>query len=206
MFFEPFKVAVGVSLVLLSSCGTAPEQPLVHESQAAEVATIGAGEPLGIRDLEGFLPTALPGLRRVETGGDRGSVLGMSTSRATALYTPVPGGEEVPQRDSTLQIRVRLTDLGPLRGRETIEQDGWIPTSVDRESSSGSERTFMLSGYPAHEIYSTSSGPSYGEIQVIVARRFVVEVSGRGAELELLHETIGSLDLRRLELLAPTPE
>ena len=70
-------------------------------------------------------------------------------------------------------------------------------TDVDRETTTGYEKTTRYSGHKAMEKYDRSS--KHGEISVMVADRFVVAAEGNGVDMDALKNAVGQVNLGRLE-------
>ena len=62
-----------------------------------------------------------------------------------------------------------------------------------KESDTGFERTITYKGSRGHEKYDSSR--KRGEMQVVVADRFVVEVRGRKVEWKAIRSAMEALDL-----------
>ena len=67
------------------------------------------------------------------------------------------------------------------------------------ESDSGFERDTSMSGRRVREKYDRQA--KHGELSVILATRFEVDVAGDGFDITALERALGSVDLPRLESL-----
>ena len=74
---------------------------------------------------------------------------------------------------------------------------GAMPQTTDSESDAGYERDVTLGGRTVHEKFTRASG--HGELQIIVAKRFEVDVDGDNVDMESLHQALSQVDLGRLE-------
>jgi hypothetical protein len=72
-----------------------------------------------------------------------------------------------------------------------------LPQTTNSESDSGYEKDVLLGGRKVHEKYDTHS--RHGELQIIVAKRFAVDLSGDGVEMSNLESALGTVDLGKLE-------
>ena len=143
-------------------------------------------EPVDFRKLRDLLPEAVGNLERTEIEGQKGGAMGMSVSSSEAVYA----GEE------GRRLTVKLTDMGNVSGLAMMGL-GWAMIEIDKETSSGYERTTEYEGHKAHEKYDRDR--ERGEMQAVVAGRFVVEVEGRGVEMETVKAAMAALDLGALE-------
>ncbi|MBI4605198.1 MAG: hypothetical protein HY721_24805 [Planctomycetes bacterium] len=163
-------------------------------SGAAEAAA-GAKSPelADHRQLKGLLPESLPGLKRASVKSEKTGALGFSVSLAEAEYE----GQEDADGNAK-RIEARLTDtagVGGLMGATAA----WTLAEIDRESDEGYEKSTTLNGRRAFEKYQKEG--KHGELQVIVADRFLVEVSGDQVTMEELKAALGKIDLAKLEAL-----
>jgi hypothetical protein len=164
----------------------------LHQAMAvtmggAGVAGGSAAEPVDFRELRALLPETVNGLARTDARGERSSGFGMSTSQATGEYG-------TGDRSMTLTI----TDSGTLTGLLAFTQ-AWAALDIDQESDTGFERTFKLKGHPAHISYSSDSGYSYGQSQVIVGGRFIVALEASNVDPAELQRGLESVDIDKLD-------
>lgn len=68
---------------------------------------------------------------------------------------------------------------------------------IDKETENGYERTFMYKGNKGYEKYNNNSQD--GEISVLVAKRFVVEVNGNNVSMNELKAALDMIDTGKLE-------
>ncbi|HYE97120.1 MAG TPA: hypothetical protein VD962_13005 [Rubricoccaceae bacterium] len=141
-------------------------------------------EPVDFRRLQELLPEEAGGLRRGDTSGERAGAMGFTVSHAEADY-----GEG----DAT--AHVKITDMGNMPGIAMMGI-GWAMGEVDRETSDGYERTTEFEGHRAFEQFST--GSNSGQLQVLVADRFLVEATGNGMEMDRIKGLVRSVNLRAL--------
>ncbi|MEM9997048.1 MAG: hypothetical protein AAF809_05055 [Bacteroidota bacterium] len=123
-----------------------------------------ASAPVDFRDLRALVPEDAAGFTRSEIEGATEGAMGLSISRVEADFTDADGAT----------ADVDIVDLGtfPQIGMFGV---GWTALTIDRESSSGYERTTTFEGYPAYE----EVDGDYAELQVVVANRFLVSAEGR---------------------------
>ena len=145
-------------------------------------------EPIDFRELRRLLPDAAAGLKRVHGEGARTSVMGIASSRAVAAYEDGKGA----------RLEIELIDAGTLTGLASVAF-AWINVEIDKEGDGGYERTTTLEGRKAFERYSTKDRS--GELDVVVAGRFIVSARGTGIDMKTFRAALGSLDLAALEAM-----
>ncbi|MFN3488642.1 MAG: transposase, partial [Emticicia sp.] len=92
-------------------------------------------------------------------------------------------------------IEVNIIDVagtGALMGMAA-----WSMMEMDKETENGYEKTMTYKGNKAYEKYDSKNKD--GEIAVIVAKRFVVTVSGNNVEIDKIKKTLDDIDLGKLE-------
>ena len=167
----------------ISRAGEAVRQ--MGESLSAAVKT----EPVDFRTLRDWMPATLGNLKRVSADGGRAGVAGLATSRAEAVYEG-PGGA---------RGRVEVRDAGSLSGVASLAV-AWLDVKIDKEGTSGYERTRTDAGRKAYERYATAT--RRGDYDVIVAGRFIVGIEITGVDAKAFQEAIARLDLGGLDALA----
>jgi hypothetical protein len=68
---------------------------------------------------------------------------------------------------------------------------------VDKESDDEYEKTTEYEGYKAYEKYNSKNQD--GEISVMVANRYIVEVKGNGVSIDKVKATLKDIDLDKLK-------
>lgn len=174
--------------------GEAARQGDVHQAGAA-MKQMGAAlsgsvkvEPVDFRTLKDLLPETIAGHKRVASEGSRTNFMGIASSKAEATYEDGKGG----------RIVLEVTDVGTLSGM-TAMAFAWVNVEIDKEGTSGYERTATVSGRKAYERYDKPSRT--GELDVIVAGRFIVGAKATGVEMDVFKEAVAKLDLAKLEAL-----
>ena len=143
-------------------------------------------EVMNFRDLKPFLPATAAGLPRTEHLGETQGAMGFTISTANAVYT---AGER--------RVSAELTDTGGA-GVLMLSLGAFSTFTVDKETASGSERTFKLDGYPAYEKTSTAAGAVSSELKVLVNDRFVVTLEGQGVDAAALTGAFREMNLGSL--------
>ena len=143
-------------------------------------------ETVDFRRLRDLLPESASGIERTDASGERQAMGGFSVSQASGTY-----------RDEQRSLEIKIVDAGAA-GSFMALGAVWMMAEVDRESSTGFERTTRFQGYPAFEKYDESGRRTGGKIEMVVGDRFFVTVEGRHVSMEEIRAAAGELDLRRL--------
>ncbi len=154
---------------------------------AGALANVKASEPVDFRDLKALLPDDLPGMKRSSAEGEKAGAVGFVASYSEGRY----------ESDDGSSIRVKITDMGAVTGVAALAAVAWATMEVDRETASGYEKTTTYKGYRGYEKYDRDS--KYGELNLLVASRFIVETEGRGVDMDALKAAVDKLDLGKLE-------
>lgn len=142
---------------------------------------------IDFRVLKDMLPEAIDGLERIEASGERSSAMGFQVSRATATY-----------RQGDQMVEVTLSDMGAMQHMMGFAA-AWMQQEIDREDEHGYERTTRYRGYPAHEEFTREEdGRTQAHLQVVVANRYLIELSGINVPMEMLREALDQMDLSPL--------
>src|SRR5690606_34951503 len=123
------------------------------------------------RDL---LPEEAGGMRRTSISSESQNAMGFAVSQAEAAYEGDEGSADV-----------KVMDMGNFPGIAMMGL-GWAMGEMDRESDQGFERTMRYRGHRGYEKYDNRS--RRGELQVLVADRFLVEVDGRNVDFDQIRE------------------
>lgn len=150
-----------------------------------EQAALPPADPVDFRRLLGLLPDSTAARPRTSAEGSRQGMGEFNVAQAEATYAVGDG-----------QATVLIVDMG---GAQAAMMFGaaWTLMSVDRETQTSYERTAQVEGFPGYEKYDRE-GRS-GEIQALVADRFLVKASGRGIDDGVLGELLRGVDLQALE-------
>lgn len=154
------------------------------------MAAQGTNAPKAIvdfRELKELLPKELPGGLKGTRKGQKNGAFGMMVSEAEGSYEGENGGPS---------ISMKITDISGTGGLGAMAHTAWASAEVDNETDDGYEKTTTISGFKALEKFNTKG--KNGEIQVLVDRRFVVEVRGSDVTVEQLKGALGTIDLKKL--------
>jgi hypothetical protein len=158
-------------------------------SAAAGAAGAASYDPIDFRKLKETLPSELPGFEKGDSEGAKNSAFGITVSEAKQSFRSADGKQSV---------RFEITDPGSLAGPFALAHM-WLNIEVDKETSSGYEKTSTVAGRRIHEKWNASS--KHGEVQMVVGKRFLVEVDARGLDMKEVKALVGKLDLARLEAM-----
>src|SRR5207244_3625129 len=93
-------------------------------------------------------------------------------------------------------IDITITDMGNMSGL-TAMAAGWAMVDLDKETDTGYEKTTTYNGQKAHEQYNREG--HHGEISVLVANRFIVEVKGNSVTMDNIKSALGKIDIGKLD-------
>ena len=155
--------------------------------QMQEAAERPPAEPVNFRTLRELLPEEAAGLAQAEVEGSTDGAMGFSISQVEATYGE---GES--------EIDLSILDYGAIPSLGMMGL-GWTMADVDRESGSTYERTITFGGERGYRKYDTERRS--GELSLLVADRFVVQVQGSGVEDDDLETALRAVDLSGLSAL-----
>jgi predicted nucleic acid-binding Zn ribbon protein len=149
---------------------------------------LGGSHRVAVVDFKTFtamLPSSLPGMTRTNAQGENQGAVGVKTSSAKADY----------QGDNGADVHIEISDISGVSG--LMELAGSLVQNTTSESASGFERDQAIGGRSVHEKYDAKA--KKGDLSVIVAKRFEVDVAGDGVDMSTLEQSLGRVDLARLE-------
>jgi hypothetical protein len=142
-------------------------------------------DTVDFKTLEGALPASLPGMQRIQAGGENRGAVGVKTSSAQADYADNNGAG----------VRIEIADISGVSG--LIDLAGGLVQNTTSESDSGYERDVAIGGRTVHEKYDARD--KSGDVSIILAKRFSVDISGKNVSMNSLEQSLGLIDLARLE-------
>lgn len=146
-------------------------------------------EPVDFRVLRDLIPAQVAGLEETDRGGERNQMGNFTLVNAKADF----------QGSNRERISIEITDVGGAPGLNMLGL-GMMMMEIDRESTSGFERTGTRNGHRMHEKFDTNRGQ--GEKTVLVQQRFIVKVSGRSTSPERIDEALRGVNIGELERLS----
>jgi Yip1 domain len=179
-----------------SAQGNAPAADAAAQSPGGAVGglvaalggALGGDHPVAAVDfktLTALLPASLPGMTRTSAQGDNQGAVGVRVTSAKADY----------QGDNGAAVHVDITDMSGVSGLMGLA--GTLVQTSTSQSDNGYERDQVIAGRTVHEKYDTKARK--GDLSVILAKRFEVDVSGDGVDMSTLEQSLGQVDLARLE-------
>lgn len=150
-------------------------------------------EPVDFRALRDLLPERIGSMERSEHEGARQQMGSFTIVNAKAQYDGA----------NRERIELEITDVGAAPGLSMLGL-GMLGMAIDRESSTGFERTGTYNGHRMHEEYNTNQ--ERGKRTVLVDQRFVVSVSGRRVPFSTIETAAEAVDLGALQQLAASSQ
>ncbi len=143
-------------------------------------------EAVGTDQLKPLAPETLAGLARTSLAAERTAAMGLQVSNVRAEYG-----------DGERRIRLEISDAGGASGIMGLAS--WAMVQTEREDDSGYEKTYQADGRMVREQWDSASRS--GEYNLIVAGRFVVNLSGDNLEMADLKSAIREIDTDALAAL-----
>lgn len=143
-------------------------------------------EPVPFRELKALLPETIEGFERVDSGGQTSGAGGVKASVAQAKFEGPDGA----------RLHLKISDMGSMRAFAALAATGWMAVEIDKENEAGYERTGTFEGFRSFETYRKSG--ERGELKLIVADRFMVEVDGRKTKMETVRSAAKQIGLSEL--------
>lgn len=132
-------------------------------------------------ELRDRLPETAVGLPRVDLSAVTSGAVGLNVTHVTARY----------EGEANQRIEIVIVDAAGVPGM-AIAGAAWASTSIDRTTSDGFERTTEFQGLRAFESEFVRGGLAESSLHVL-AGSYLVQLSGRGVELETLRQLAGDL-------------
>ena len=197
------KAGLSAALSNLAKAGeqsqTSSSNPVVS-SNPAGVATAAGGllgalggalggphrvDTVDFKSLTAMLPASLPGMKRTSAEGENQGAVGVKTSSAKADYAGNNGAV----------VHIEIADISGVSG--LMDLAGSLIQNTTSESDSGFEKDVAIGGRTVHEKYDASN--KHGDLNIVLVKRFSVDVSGTGVDMSSLEQTLRQIDLARLE-------
>ena len=154
---------------------------------AGGVVGSGSFEPIDFRKLKEALPQELAGFEKGDSSGEKNNAFGIAVSEAKQSFRTADGSKSV---------RFEITDPGSLAGPFALA-NMWMNVEVDKETSSGYEKTSTVGGRKLHEKWNKSN--KQAEVHLVVGNRFMVEVEARGVDIDDVKALLSKIDIAKLE-------
>ena len=140
--------------------------------------------PVDFRTLETLLPASLPSMQRGTPEGSANEVMGLKASAASVDFSGVG--------DARINVAIKdATSVSALAGLAQMSQ------TTDSQSGDSYERNDTIDGRSVHATWDAQA--RHGQLSLIVARRYGVDVTGDNVEMASLQNALAQVDLRKLE-------
>ncbi|AUD05685.1 transposase [Spirosoma pollinicola] len=154
-------------------------------AQAEEMQKKGPVSTVDFRSLKELLPADADGLTRKEATGEKNGAAGFSISTATGKYG---------NTDDTETIEMSIVDGGG--SAMMMGLAAWSMMEVDKETENGYEKTSTIGDNKSYEKYDNKEKD--GEIAMLINKRFLVTVKGRGVSMDKMKAALNDVDLDKL--------
>jgi hypothetical protein len=146
----------------------------------------GVVESLPPDRLKEFVPASLAGLSRHSIEVSRNNALGVQVSEAKASFE---------QEGEPGSLHLEITDAGGAKAMLGLAS--WAAVESEKETQSGYDKTYRENGRMIHEKWDRDT--SSGEYSIVIADRFMVELTGKAGSIGELKSAMSELDLGGLE-------
>ena len=140
-------------------------------------------DPVDFHILQSLLPASLSGLQRGTPKGEANAALGLKTTSAEVDFAG----------NGNARVNVSIKDASAISGLAGLAEMAQTQTS---EQGGSYEKSETLSGQNVHEKWDASS--RHGELSLIVAKRFGVDVTGDNVDMDVLKRALAQIDLGKL--------
>lgn len=207
------STTVCVLAFVAASCGQSEEEKRAEEvRQAAEQMSASAGDlAKGLEDMAKGLSGAAaidPNAKPVEPVSFRdlqttfGDIAGWEKGKPTGerMTSPINFSRaEVDYRKDDARIQIQISDSA-FNQMLVMPYSMFLTAGYEKETQDGYERSTRVGGHPGWEKWDSES--KNGELNAIVAKRFIVQVEGRDiADMQVLHAAMATVDLAKLASL-----
>ena len=156
---------------------------------AAGAAGAASYDPVDFRKLREVLPQELAGFEKDESSGERNNMFGIAVSQVKQSFKTADGSR---------RVTFEVTDPGSLAGPFALA-NVWLNIEMDKESSSGYEKTSTVNGRKLHEKWQKAS--KEGEATLVVGNRFLLEIGASGVEMNDVKALLSKVDVAKLEAM-----
>jgi hypothetical protein len=149
---------------------------------------LGGNHPVAVVDFKALtplLPGSLSGMKRLDAKGENQGAIGVKTASATANY----------QGDNGAGVQIVISDMSGVSG--LMDLAGALVQNTTSQSDTGYEKDTVIGGRSVHEKFDSKARK--GDLSVMLAKRFQVEITGDGVDMSSLEQALGQVDLAHLE-------
>jgi hypothetical protein len=141
-------------------------------------------DPVDFHVLESMLPSSLPGMQRGTPQGNANQGMGLKETSAQVDFSGT----------NDARVSVSITDAAAVSGLAGIAE---MANSQQSEQGDSYEKNEKIGGQNVHEKWDAQA--KHGELSLIVAKRYGVEIRGDNVDMEALKNALGQIDLGKLE-------
>ena len=141
-------------------------------------------DPVDFHSLENLLPSSLSGMQRGTPRGEANQAMGIKASSADVDFNG----------QNNAHINVSIKDAAAVSGLAGLAE---MANSQQSEQGDSYEKNETLSGQNVHEKWDAQS--KHGELSLIVAKRFGVDVTGDNVDMDALKSALSQIDFGKLE-------
>lgn|SRR5581483_4622076 len=141
-------------------------------------------DPVDFHVLESMLPSSLPGMQRGTPQGNANQGMGLKETSAQVDFSGT----------NDAHVNVSITDAAAVSGLAGIAE---MANSQESEQGDSYEKNETIGGQNVHEKWDAQA--KHGELSLIVAKRYGVEIRGDNVDMEALKNALGQIDLGKLE-------
>lgn len=156
---------------------------------------IKAVDPAAIKAL---LPAEIAGAKRKNVETQQINQMGMDIATTQCDFEPVAGENDDGSHPKP-NFHLTITDVGNMTGAYSMAFASWANISINKETETGYEKTGKYRSLPCHEEYDRDS--KSGSLKVLVAKRFIVDMSGNDCTMDQIKAAVDALDTSKLEAL-----
>jgi hypothetical protein len=92
-------------------------------------------------------------------------------------------------------VHIEIADISGVSG--LMDLAGGLVQNTTSESDNGFEKEVLIGARKVHEKYDARN--KQGELSLVLVKRFSVDISGTGVDMGSLEQSLGQIDLARLE-------
>ncbi|MGH8212613.1 MAG: zinc ribbon domain-containing protein [Rhodanobacteraceae bacterium] len=141
-------------------------------------------DPIDFHVLESMLPSSLPGMQRGTPQGNANQGMGIKETSAEVDFNGADNAH----------ANVSITDAAAVSGLAGIAE---MANSQQSEQGDSYEKNEAIGGQNVHEKWDAQS--RHGELSLIVAKRYGVEVRGDNVDMDALKDALSQVDFGKLE-------
>ena len=142
-------------------------------------------DPVNFRDIKEAMPNKVAGIPlHDDFEGETTGAFGFKVSTLKGDY-----------REDDKRIEIEVVDIGGIGGA-FLAMAPWAKFEVDKETSSGYEKSSTYKGHKVFEKYNTKR--NNGEFNAIIDNHFIVSIKGRNVDMEDMKHAFDDINLRKL--------